>query len=63
MLITLKEYAQIHGRAPVSVRQLAARGGLKTAVKMGRDWLVDSEEPYPDGRTKEAKAAKKKTTE
>ncbi|MCD8190545.1 MAG: hypothetical protein LUD78_10060 [Clostridiales bacterium] len=53
MLISIKEYAAKHGRSPVSVRQLAARGGLETAQKMGRDWFVDEDEPYPDHRRKE----------
>lgn len=48
--ITLKEYAKRHGRAPVSVRQLAQRGGFRTAHKIGRDWVVDEHEPYPDDR-------------
>lgn len=48
--ITLKEYAGRHGKAPVSVRQLAQRGGFRTAHKIGRDWVVDEHEPYPDDR-------------
>ncbi|MCC8121103.1 MAG: hypothetical protein LIO42_03785 [Oscillospiraceae bacterium] len=50
--ITLKEYAELHGRSPVSVRQMAARGSLKTARKVGRDWVVSADEPYPDHRRK-----------
>ena len=48
--ITLKESAGWHGKAPVSVRQLAQRGGFRTAHKIGRDWVVDEHEPYPDDR-------------
>lgn len=44
--ISLKEYAAKHGKAPVSVRQKAQRGGFKTAEKIGRDWLIDPDEPY-----------------
>lgn len=54
MLISLIEYAKKQGRSPVSVRQMALRGGFKTAQKIGRDWLIDSEEVYPD-RRKESK--------
>lgn len=46
MDITLKEYAFRHGRAPATVRQKVLRGGFKTAHKMGRDWLIDENEPY-----------------
>lgn len=49
-MILLKAYAEKHGRAPVSVRQKAARGGFKTAQKIGRDWIIDEDEPYGDNR-------------
>ena len=50
--ISLKEYAEKHGKHPVSVRQKAQRGGFKTAEKIGRDWLIDPDEPYIDERIK-----------
>lgn len=46
MDITLKEYAFRHSRTPATVRQKVLRGGFKTAHKMGRDWLIDENEPY-----------------
>jgi hypothetical protein len=49
-MISLKEYAERHGKAPVSVRQKAARGGFRTAKKIGRDWIIDENEPYEDNR-------------
>ena len=52
MLISLAEYAEIHGRDPATVRQMALRGGFQTARKIGRNWVIDSEEPYPDRRRK-----------
>ena len=58
MLISLKEYAARHGRAMVSVRQMAARGGFKTAQKIAGVWLIDSDEPYPDHRRREQKKGK-----
>lgn len=58
MLISLKEYAARHGRAMVSVRQMAARGGFKTAQKIANVWVIDSEEPYPDHRRREQKRQK-----
>ena len=50
MLITLKEYALRHNRNPDTVRQKALRGTFNTAVKIGRDWLIDEDEPYTDRR-------------
>lgn len=50
VLVTTKEYAEAHGRVPRSVRYMAQRGSFETARKYGRDWLIDSAEPYPDHR-------------
>lgn len=52
MLITLKEYAGRHGRTPATARQMALRGGFTTARKIGRDWMIDESEPWPDRRVK-----------
>ena len=52
MLIPLTEYAKRHGKAPANARQLAGRGSFVTARKMGRDWFVDEDEPWPDRRVK-----------
>lgn len=54
-MIALSEYAALHGKSPVSVRQMAQRGGFKTAVKIARNWIIDENEPYPDGRIKTGK--------
>lgn len=53
MLISLAEYAAKHNKAPISVRQKAVRGGFKTAQKIGRNWIIDSDEPYVDNRFKQ----------
>lgn len=50
--ITLKEYALRKGKDPAVVRQKAIRGGFQTATKMGRDWIIDEDEPYTDNRVK-----------
>ncbi len=47
MLISLKEYSLKNGKHPDTARQRAGRGSFKTAVKIGRDWLIDSDEPWP----------------
>lgn len=54
-LITLKEYAERHGRNPATFRQKALRGGFKTAQKIGRDWMIDENEPLDDMRIKSGK--------
>jgi len=51
-LISLTEYALIHGKNPASVRQKAERNGFRTARKIGRNWVIDSDEPYSDNRHK-----------
>lgn len=47
MLISLSEYAQIHDKSGDTLRRMAERGALQTAQKIGRNWVVDSGEPYP----------------
>lgn len=52
MLISLAEYAERHGKCQESARKMAQRGGFETAQKIGRNWVIDSEEPWPDRRVK-----------
>lgn len=47
MLISLADYAKIHDRSRDTLRRMAESGLLKSAQKIGRNWAVDSEEPYP----------------
>lgn len=51
-MIPLKDYALKHGRNPATFRQKAIRGGFLTAQKIGRDWMIDEDEPYIDRRVK-----------
>ena len=51
-LIPLAEYARNLGKNPDNARQLANRGAFKTAQKIGRDWMVDPAEKWPDRRLK-----------
>ncbi len=53
--ITLKEYAERHGRDASNMRHSALRGRFKTAKKIGRDWMIDEDEPFIDGRVKSGK--------
>lgn len=51
--ISLSEYAKRHGKNPSRVRVLAETGRLPSAQKVGRNWIVDEREHYPDdGRLK-----------
>ena len=52
MLISLVEYAEKHGKCQEAARKMAQRGGFQTAQKIGRNWVIDSEEPWPDRRVK-----------
>lgn len=60
MLISLAEYAKLHNKEISSVRKMALRNSLKTARKIGRNWVIESDEPYPDNRIKSGKYIKKK---
>lgn len=55
-LVPIALYASMHGLNPATVRQKCIRGGWKTAVKVGRDWFIDPEEPHADLRKKSDKA-------
>ena len=63
MLIPLTEYARKNGKTQATARQMAMRGGFETARKIGRDWLIDDQEQYPDHRVKSGKYAKRKEKE
>lgn len=52
MLISLAEYARKNNRDPATARQRVLRGCFQTAVKIGRDWLIDDSEPWVDARVK-----------
>lgn len=51
-LITIKEYAAQNGLQHDNVKHKCQRGSYRTAVKIGRDWLIDSEEKDIDRRIK-----------
>ena len=53
--ISLAEYAKMHDKNPANVRQKVLRGGFKTARKVGRNWMIDKNEPYVDERIKSGK--------
>jgi len=63
MLISLKEYAQMHGKDYDNLRKKVLSGGFKTAQRIGHFWAIDSEEPFTDCRVKSGKYQKKKGTD
>lgn len=52
MLIPLKDWAIRESIDPATARQKALRGALQTAVKLGRDWMIDDAEKNIDHRYK-----------
>ena len=59
MIISLVEYAEQHKKNRSSAVRMANRGSFQTAKKIGRNWTIDSEEPWPDRRVKTGKYKKK----
>lgn len=55
MLISLVEYAARHGKTDSAARRMALKGAFETAQKIGRNWVVDDAEPWPDRRVKSGK--------
>jgi len=51
-LIKLANYAKIHGVPPSAVRYHIYNENLKTAQKVGRFWIININEPYPDSKAK-----------
>jgi DNA (cytosine-5)-methyltransferase 1 len=47
MLISLAEYAKTHSKSGDTIRRMAEKNMFKTAMKIGRNWVVDNEEIYP----------------
>lgn len=54
-LISLIEYAKLHGIEGATARQHAINGKYKTARKIGRNWVIDRNEPHTDNRVKHGK--------
>lgn len=58
MTISLTEYAKANDRNPATARQMALRGGFETSRKIGRNWVIENTEPWPDRRIKTGKYRK-----
>lgn len=63
MLISLTEYSAKHGKNESSARRMALRGRFATAQKIGRNWMIEANEPWPDYRTSEYKEGEKSVNE
>lgn len=51
-LISLIQFAELHGIAGATARQNAKNGKYKSARKIGRNWVIDRNEPIVDRRIK-----------
>lgn len=51
-LIPIAQYAQRQGITANAIRRRCIRGTLPGAVKLGRDWFIPADAPYPDSRVK-----------
>lgn len=50
--MSIIEYAKMHGMKVATVRRKCVAKNYKTAVKVGRNWLIDKNEPHIDFRCK-----------
>ena len=54
-MIPIAEYARRIGKATITVADKCRRGALPGARKIGRDWFVPADAPYPDLRIRSGK--------
>ena len=54
-LISLIQFAELHGITGASARRNAKNGKYKSARKIGRNWVIDKNEPIVDRRIKSGK--------
>lgn len=55
MIISLVEYAERNGKTDSAARRMALKGAFETAQKIGRNWVIEEDEPWPDNRVKSGK--------
>lgn len=51
-ILTIKEYANLHGVTDATVRQKILRGNLPQAYKIGSTWAIPADTEYTDNRKK-----------
>ena len=54
-MIPIAEYAKRIGKKTITVADRCRRGTLPGARKIGRDWFVPADAPYPDNRVRSGK--------
>ena len=59
-LVSLAQYAELHGISKSAVKQKVASGGYKTARKIGATYVIDANEPHIDRRIKHGRCIKNK---
>lgn len=59
-MITAQEYADMYGKSVEQIKVFCRKGRISGALKLGRDWLIPSDAPYPaDNRIKAGKYLRK----
>ncbi len=53
--ISIAEYATLHGVSAQTIKKKCQRDGFATAKKIGRNWVIDKNEPFVDNRVKSGK--------
>lgn len=60
MFLTVKEYAEKYGKSSEQVKVFCRHGRIDGAKKIGRDWMIPQNAPYPpDRRVKSGSNIKK----
>ena len=49
-LVPIKDYAEMHGISPATVRQRILRGAMPGSVKLAGSWFVPRNLPLTDNR-------------
>lgn len=62
-MLTTTEYGEKVHRNKVTVAALAAAGELPGAVKIGRDWLIPEDTPWPNKQGRPKGTFKKRLTD
>lgn len=59
-MITAQEYADMYGKSVEQIKVFCRKGRIAGAVKLGRDWVIPADAPYPaDNRVKSGRYLRK----
>lgn len=59
--VSVAEYAAIHNVSHITIQKRCRRGSFSSARKIGRNWILDKNEPFIDRRTTSGKYRGKNT--